>query len=82
LSGYFFFLSPKIFPVDTWDEAGLLGMAGCVVRACTLHLLSCPSGKYLSDAKIDVDPATESGTDRHPVAEHIDGGCIRIHPDL
>jgi hypothetical protein len=45
----------------------------------TPHLLSCPLGKYLSDAMIDVDPATESGTDHHLGAEQSQEG---LHPHL
>jgi len=42
----------------------------------TPHPPSCPLGKYLSDAMIDVDPATESGTVHHHGAEHSHEGLI------
>jgi len=78
LSGYRFFIYLKIFPVDTWDEAGLLGMAGGVLHG-TLHPPSCPLGKYLSNATIHIDPATESGTDYYHDAGHSQEG---LHPHL
>jgi hypothetical protein len=52
-------------------------MAGYVVLQGTLHPPSCPLQKYLSDATIHVDPATESGTDHPHVAEHSHEG---LHP--
>ena len=44
-------------------------MAGHIILQGTLDPPSCSLEKYLSDAMIRVDPATESDTDHHHISE-------------
>jgi len=49
-------------------------MAGSIILQGTVHPPSCPLEKYLSDATIHVDPATESGTGHHHRSTAMKGG--------